>query len=512
MTATMNPSYNQQPPHPAHHPDQHFQNQYVAPPPIPQPPAQPTTNTTTPTNNDKQKQGDESEERPDISEIGWLFVQQYYIFLNNQPQKLHLFYNKDSTLCHGVEGESVPSFYGQNQILKRLKEHEFDDCKVMISNVDCQASAQGGIVIQVLGEMANKGGPSQKFVQTFFLAPQNRGYFVLNDIFRYLKEDVSDFDENEQQEVEAVQSTVNGTIKEPKVETNGKVQAQPEPEVEQTPIATPASVPIPIPALVPVPAPAAAPAPAVVSTTPARQAAPLEEKKVEEELKSAKSAREEIREPAPVKEAKTEEVKTVGSPPSEPAASPTSPAPAFPSRPVSWAAITKRAGPSTAATTNITTTTAAAVTAAPTTTSTAPSAPAATPKPASSHTPKSTTAITTTHANGTHKKPIVEYHSAYIKHVGNKVDEVLLKKLLDNIGVVTHFQVEKQKNCAFVDFVDAQTLKAALAVHELKVGDQVVLIEERKRGGAKNKQNSNNNNQKKQQNANGVKKGNFNKA
>lgn len=81
-----------------------------------------------------------------------------------------------------------------------------------MSNVDSQASAAGGIIIQVLGEMSNDGGAWRKFAQTFFLAEQPNGYFVLNDIFRYLKEDgeveeeAIDVDEaltNEIQEAEA---------------------------------------------------------------------------------------------------------------------------------------------------------------------------------------------------------------------------------------------------------------------------------------------------------------------
>ena len=28
----------------------------------------------------------------------------------------------------------------------------------------------------------------RKFTQTFFLAPQEKGYFVLNDVFRYIEE------------------------------------------------------------------------------------------------------------------------------------------------------------------------------------------------------------------------------------------------------------------------------------------------------------------------------------
>lgn len=67
-----------------------------------------------------------------------------------------------------------------------------------MSNVDSQASLNGGIVVQVLGEMSNKGGASHKFAQTFFLAEQPNGYYVLNDIFRFLKEDI----DNEYEEAE----------------------------------------------------------------------------------------------------------------------------------------------------------------------------------------------------------------------------------------------------------------------------------------------------------------------
>ena len=46
--------------------------------------------------------------------------------------------------------------------------------------------------------MSNKAAPHRKFVQTFVLAEQPNGYFVLNDIFRYIVED----EEEEQLEPE----------------------------------------------------------------------------------------------------------------------------------------------------------------------------------------------------------------------------------------------------------------------------------------------------------------------
>lgn len=65
---------------------------------------------------------------------------------------------------------------------------DIQDCKVRVLNVDSQASFQN-IVVQVIGEMSNKSEPHHKFVQTFVLAEQPNGYFVLNDIFRYLNND-----------------------------------------------------------------------------------------------------------------------------------------------------------------------------------------------------------------------------------------------------------------------------------------------------------------------------------
>ncbi len=76
------------------------------------------------------------------------------------------------------------------EIHDKITDLSFNDCKVLVSNVDVQLSSNEGILIQVLGEMSNDSRPSQKFAQTFFLAQQEKGFYVLNDIFRYLKEDV----------------------------------------------------------------------------------------------------------------------------------------------------------------------------------------------------------------------------------------------------------------------------------------------------------------------------------
>ena len=93
-----------------------------------------------------------------------------------------------------------------------------------MSNVDSQESFKN-IVVQVIGEMSNKAAPHRKFVQTFVLAEQPNGYFVLNDIFRYINEE-----EEEEPLIE---------------ETAGHPVAAAEPETQTAALTPPADSPEP---------------------------------------------------------------------------------------------------------------------------------------------------------------------------------------------------------------------------------------------------------------------------
>jgi hypothetical protein len=52
-------------------------------------------------------------QRVEPCEVGWLFVQEYYTILNRDPSRLHCFYNKKSSMSHGLEGEQVKTHCGQ---------------------------------------------------------------------------------------------------------------------------------------------------------------------------------------------------------------------------------------------------------------------------------------------------------------------------------------------------------------------------------------------------------------
>ncbi|KAI9281475.1 hypothetical protein BY458DRAFT_468978 [Sporodiniella umbellata] len=148
-------------------------------------------------------------------DVGLIFVREYYTFLNKRPDRLFAFYKKDSLFTRGDEGVPTEMASGQEEIGKKLKECNFEDCKVLVTQVDSQLSANNGIIVHVLGEMCNQTNASQKFSQTFFLATQPNGYYVLNDIFRFLKDEVNiDYYHCEEEESdEAVPQVCNIPVK-----------------------------------------------------------------------------------------------------------------------------------------------------------------------------------------------------------------------------------------------------------------------------------------------------------
>ncbi|XP_042437309.1 nuclear transport factor 2-like [Zingiber officinale] len=57
-----------------------------------------------------------------------------------------------------------------------------------MNTVDSQESLSGGVTVFVAGYLIGEDNVKRTFIQSFFLAPQDIGFFVLNDIFRFVEE------------------------------------------------------------------------------------------------------------------------------------------------------------------------------------------------------------------------------------------------------------------------------------------------------------------------------------
>ncbi|CAH2044748.1 unnamed protein product [Thlaspi arvense] len=149
----------------------------------------------------------------------------YYIILHTMPQELYRFYQEISK--HGRVGNdgvlrTFSTLRGIREALKALLTYgNFKPCE--ITSYDCQASLGGGFLLVVNGSFLINNTFKRKFTQSFFLAPQAKGYFVLNDILIFVNEPEAVYGEVSQTptpvtgvqgSVQATCTLVNSVIKE----------------------------------------------------------------------------------------------------------------------------------------------------------------------------------------------------------------------------------------------------------------------------------------------------------
>ncbi|EAQ91255.1 hypothetical protein CHGG_03190 [Chaetomium globosum CBS 148.51] len=426
-------------------------------------------------------------------EVGWYFVEQYYTTMSKSPERLHLYYGKKAQFVCGREAQVVNVSFGRQPIQDRIKSMDFQDCKVRISNVDTQGSEEN-ILITVIGEMANKEAEPKKFVQTFVLAQQPSGYFVLNDMLRFLNDDVEEETEAAAEESSArvempvaLEAETKAEPPAPEEEVAQEEEAPLEPEVvdeklevaaEEAPEVTAPSAPEP--------------------TAEVEQAAAVEEevqpqadveKAVEEIAEEDVEKPEEPKDPAPTPAAAPAPARTP-----VPAPAPAQPEkPKEPPKPMSWASrvaagasrpvapIPKAATPPAPAQVR------APVPVAPQ--QAAPAAPAAQPQEAPAPAaPKDQGSEwqTAETKRQSRVQPVAaapaekEGAMAYIKYVTDKVKEEDLRAALTSFGELAYFDINRQKNCAFVEFKTQAGYNAALAANPHTVNGENIMVEQRR--------------------------------
>ncbi|KAM7267456.1 hypothetical protein ACFE04_009622 [Oxalis oulophora] len=163
---------------------------------------------------------------PSAQMVGNAFVEQYYQILNKSPGVVHRFYQDVSYLSRPENNGEMTTVTTMQAINEKIMSLNYEDFTVEIKTADAQDSFGKGVIVLVTGSFTGKDGVCKKFSQTFFLAPQDEGYFVLNDVFRYN-------DENKYLSAKSI----------PINEVNENVQnVELPPEPEPTPVLVPETV------------------------------------------------------------------------------------------------------------------------------------------------------------------------------------------------------------------------------------------------------------------------------
>ncbi|KAI1469538.1 uncharacterized protein F4812DRAFT_423514 [Daldinia caldariorum] len=435
-------------------------------------------------------------------EVAWFFVEQYYTTLSKNPEKLHLFYGKRSQFVYGLEAEVANVSVGRQNIQERIKQLDFQDCKVRVSNVDSQASYDN-IVIQVIGETSNKAGDPKKFVQTFVLAGQPSGYFVLNDILRYIDEegDEEPAETAQEEQAEPAAQAIPAAKEEPETQPAAPVE-QPssldagvvEKKLEEVSAAPEESAPIngDVPAEAVANETPAAPEPAKESES---KAAPDAEEIAQEIAEEDAKEPEKPADPKPAPaQARQPQANTTAAP-----AAPAAPAPAQPAKPMTWASrVAAGAGPRPVVP--------LPKAATPATPAAAPqSRPVASTQPAVSQAPAPTQSSEAATPTTPAKETSTEWQTAggdskrqnrpqsisgpqtdkdgtmgYVKYVTDKVDKDELRAALAQHGELVYFDINRSKNCAFVEFATHAGYQAAVAANPHVVNGESIVVEPRR--------------------------------
>ncbi|KAI4345895.1 hypothetical protein L6164_012981 [Bauhinia variegata] len=121
------------------------------------------------------------------AQVGTYFVGQYYQVLHHQPEFVHQFYSDASTMLR-IDGNTRETATAMLQIHSLVMSLNYTG--IEIKTIHSLESWSGGVIVMVSGSLQIKDySPRRKFMQTFFLAPQEKGFFVLNDIFHFVEEE-----------------------------------------------------------------------------------------------------------------------------------------------------------------------------------------------------------------------------------------------------------------------------------------------------------------------------------
>ncbi|KAH9613211.1 hypothetical protein KSS87_011544 [Heliosperma pusillum] len=126
---------------------------------------------------------------PPAQIVGNAFVEQYYHILHQSPELVFRFYQDSSVLSRPDSNGVITSATTMQGINEKILSLNYKDFIAEIKTADAQQSLGDGVVVLVTGYLTGSDSVRKKFGQTFFLAPQEKGFYVLNDIFRYVEDE-----------------------------------------------------------------------------------------------------------------------------------------------------------------------------------------------------------------------------------------------------------------------------------------------------------------------------------
>merc|ERR1712060_836155 len=104
-----------------------------------------------------------------------------------QRPNLSKLYNQTESLMT-FEGVQMQ---GAKNIMEKISSLTFQKVAHAITAIDCQPMFDGGIMVNVLGQLKTDDDPAQSFTQCFVLKPSGDSFFIQHDTFRLVLHNIA---------------------------------------------------------------------------------------------------------------------------------------------------------------------------------------------------------------------------------------------------------------------------------------------------------------------------------
>ncbi|KAI3714324.1 hypothetical protein L1987_72921 [Smallanthus sonchifolius] len=117
--------------------------------------------------------------------VGDNFIKKYYKVLHRRPEETYKFYKDESTLSRPRDNGTSNLVTTIKEIKKEIMQSDMSKATIVLLDMHAQDTIAKSVIVGVIG-LVGKENMLKCFSQTFLLAPHATGFYVQNDLLKYL--------------------------------------------------------------------------------------------------------------------------------------------------------------------------------------------------------------------------------------------------------------------------------------------------------------------------------------
>jgi len=117
---------------------------------------------------------------PNYAAIAQTFVDHFYKLFQSDRSQLHTVYHPEYPLLSFEDS----THQGREEIHNKYTSLPFVTVSMVVTKISAQPTADGGVLVMVIGQLKADSDPAHAFSQVFHLKAMGESFVVVNDMFR----------------------------------------------------------------------------------------------------------------------------------------------------------------------------------------------------------------------------------------------------------------------------------------------------------------------------------------